>query len=147
MKKITLILCTVLLLSGCVSQTTTPTIPQQKTNEPSRTPSSAPDNKSVSPSQKPANLDMPSEWTSDERSIYKGFVLFHPEIARIDFTGKRALVRNSHIICEAYNDGFSRREIQSAMSGPGFGSEMADDWMTLSVTYLCPQYMNAQLGN
>jgi hypothetical protein len=91
--------------------------------------------------------DYPSEWSSTEIEIFELFTGFYPASALMDLDGKRALMDNSQLICDAYGEGYSRQEIQSATSGGAFTAEMADDWMTLSVTYLCPEFFDLQMSN
>lgn len=85
---------------------------------------------------------IPPEWSQTEKQIFESYVLFYPETREIDLQGKRALMDNAHLICQAYGEGYSRIEIQSAITGGSVTSQMSDDWMTLSVTYLCPEFFD-----
>ena len=108
------------------------------------------------PSPKPAvavetsnpkvDLGFPGGWSSTEKEIFTLFVDIYPASGNMSLAGKRALMDNSSLICEAYGAGYSRREIQSVTSGGAFTAAMSDDWMSLSVTYLCPQYLDLQMG-
>ena len=141
------IVVAVLLLTGCAGSMVSNPAPPPSPVEPSQSTQPSPGTDAEQPSASSAKLEMPPEWNKDEKDIFRGFVLFYPEIARINFTGKRALMENSYLICQAYGEGFLRREIQAAISGESFSAEMADDWMALSVTYLCPEYLAIQMAN
>lgn len=90
------------------------------------------------------SYDIPSEWNTTEKKIFDAYVLFYPETKLANLKGKRALMENAHLICQAYGEGYSRREILAAITGGAVSAQMSDDWMTLSVTYLCPEYFDQQ---
>ncbi len=93
------------------------------------------------------SYDLPSEWTPTQRKMFDAYVLFYPQTKLMNLEGKRALMENASLICQAYDEGYSRREILAAITGGTVSSQMSDDWMTLSVTYLCPDYFDQQRAN
>lgn len=133
----------VTLLSGCSSPSTDAT---SFTSEPSPVETQQSQSE-VSNSAPDVSYDIPSEWNTTERKIFDGYVLFYPQAKLMNLAGKRALMENANLICQAYSEGYSRREILAAITGGAVTSEMSDDWMTLSVTYLCPEYFDQQRAN
>lgn len=128
-----------LTLGGCSSPTPEPPMPTQTfSSEPTPNTQQPEEATKTSP-------ELPEEWTQTEVDIFNGYVSLYPFTEIMDLTGKRALMENSHLICEAYGQGYSRREIQGATTGGSMTAEMSDDWMTLSVTYLCPEYFDLQV--
>lgn len=93
------------------------------------------------------SYDLPSEWTSTQRKMFDAYVLFYPQTKLMDLKGKRALMENASLICQAYDEGYARREILAAITGGSISSQMSDDWMTLSVTYFCPEHFDQQRAN
>jgi hypothetical protein len=134
-KKIIAFAAIALLLSGC-SQVPAPVtiLPKNPDVTQTESPGTTPD----------LNEQVPSEWTSTEKEIFTAYSNVYPENKVISLVGKRALMDNAHLICQAYSEGYSRQEIQAATSGGGVSTAMSDDWMTLSVTYLCPEYLDQQ---
>jgi hypothetical protein len=137
----------VLFLSGCSIAPQSNLNTQQGPVEPPASSQPTPDSDDNQTKSSPATLKMPPEWNKKEKDIFKGFVLFYPEVSEINLDGKRALMENSYLICQAYEEGYLRREIQAAISGGAFSAAMADDWMALSVTYLCPEYLSIQMSD
>jgi hypothetical protein len=88
---------------------------------------------------------MPPEWSNDERAMFELYGSIYQSYLRMDLGGKRALMDNAYLICEAYSQGISRIEIQRAISGGPVTPQMADDWMSLSVTYICPEFFDEQM--
>lgn len=88
---------------------------------------------------------LPPEWSNDEREMFELYASIYKSNQGISLEGKRALMDNAYLICDAYSQGFSRLEIQSATSGGSVTPQMADDWMTLSVTYICPEFFDEQM--
>lgn len=140
MKRIVVTLVGLMLLTGCSTKTEEP-VYTPTVDEPSSTIDENSGNEAT------VDSDYPSEWSSTEIEIFELFTGFYPASALMDLDGKRALMDNSQLICDAYGEGYSRQEIQSATSGGAFTAEMADDWMTLSVTYLCPEFFDLQMSN
>jgi hypothetical protein len=134
-----------LLLSGCTAQSDGSSITPMPDESSSTIDEDTPDY--TEPTEVNVDPDLPGEWSSTEVEIFNLFSSIYPATAIIDRKGKRALMDNANLICQAYGEGYSRREIQSATSWGEFTAEMSDDWMTLSVTYLCPEYLNLQTSN
>jgi len=130
----------ILSLSGCVLS------PQAAVEETSSVEEVGPtrDTNTSDGSSNNSAETIPPEWSETEKQIFDSYVLFYPETREIDLQGKRALMENAHLICQAYGEGYSRIEIQSAITGGSVTSQMSDDWMTLSVTYLCPEFFDLQ---
>jgi len=145
MNKLVLTVIGLLLITGCSTQSEESSYTPMF-DEPSSTLDETNGDESV-PVNPKVDSDYPSEWSSTEKEIFTLFVGIYPSSEIMSLYGKRALMDNSYLICEAFGDGYSRREIQAATSGGAFTAEMADDWMALSVTYLCPQYFDLQMGD
>lgn len=92
-----------------------------------------------------SQVEMPPEWSNDERAMFELYGSIYQSYLRMDLGGKRALMDNAYLICEAYSQGISRIEIQRAISGGPVTPQMADDWMSLSVTYICPEFFDEQM--
>lgn len=145
MKKLLLITVGLLLLTGCTTQSDQSSVSPAPDETSSAIDESTPDgSNSTEPN---VDSDLPSEWSSTEVKIFNLFSAVYPASTIIDLSGKRALMENADLICQAFGEGYSRREIQAATSGAEFTAEMSDDWMTLSVTYLCPEYLHLQTVN
>jgi hypothetical protein len=145
MKKLVMITVGLLMLTGCSAQSGGSSVAPTPDETSSMIDETTPDGADSGST----NVDsaLPSEWTSTEVKIFNLFSSIYPSSAIMDLNGKRALMENAELICQAYGEGYSRYEIQSATSGAEFTAEMSDDWMTLAVTYLCPEYLYLQTGN
>ena len=145
MKRTATIVISILLLTGCSS-----TVGGSKVDPLPSESSSTIDkgsNDDTVPSEPNSAENLPGEWSSTQVKIFNLFSAIYPVAGFMDLRGKRALMENSDLICQAFDEGYSRSEILDATSGAEFTSKMSDDWMTLSVTYLCPRHLDLQIGN
>ncbi len=88
---------------------------------------------------------MPSGWSTDEREIWTLLESIYPEISSLNSAGKAAFIESTHLVCQAYSEGYSRLEILSVIDGGNLPQGLMDDMMTLSVATFCPEYTDIQL--